>query len=98
MQNPPHFELWVSVCLKPTCCRWWAFRSQFHTFYLFVLPLTHLCPTGQRVNRPSLDLGELRQVLQDEELAKRLQAEEEELLRGVRKSHHLACIIYRFLT
>ncbi|XP_060794354.1 coiled-coil domain-containing protein 187 isoform X4 [Neoarius graeffei] len=37
---------------------------------------------GQRVNRPSLDLGELRQVLQDEELARRLQAEEEELLRG----------------
>lgn len=42
-------------------------------------------PTGQRVNRPSLDLGELRQVLQDEELARRLQAEEEELLRGVKK-------------
>ncbi|MCJ8741538.1 hypothetical protein PDJAM_G00071830 [Pangasius djambal] len=37
---------------------------------------------GPRVNRPSLDLGELRQVLQDEELARRLQAEEEELLRG----------------
>ncbi|XP_053500215.1 coiled-coil domain-containing protein 187 isoform X2 [Ictalurus furcatus] len=37
---------------------------------------------GQRVNRPSLDLGVLRQVLQDEELAHRLQAEEEELLRG----------------
>ncbi|XP_053338652.1 coiled-coil domain-containing protein 187 isoform X4 [Clarias gariepinus] len=37
---------------------------------------------GQSVNRPSLDLGELRQVLQDEELARRLQAEEEELLRG----------------
>ncbi|XP_027026207.2 coiled-coil domain-containing protein 187 [Tachysurus fulvidraco] len=36
---------------------------------------------GERVNRPSLDLGELRQVLQDEELAHRLQAEEEELLR-----------------
>ncbi|KAB5546197.1 hypothetical protein PHYPO_G00069330 [Pangasianodon hypophthalmus] len=37
---------------------------------------------GPRVNRPSLDLGDLRQVLQDEELARRLQAEEEELLRG----------------
>lgn len=47
-----------------------------------------LSHTGQRVNRPSLDLGVLRQVLQDEELAHRLQAEEEELLRGVRKSPH----------
>ncbi|KAK3547281.1 hypothetical protein QTP86_017779, partial [Hemibagrus guttatus] len=37
---------------------------------------------GLRVKRPSLDLGELRQVLLDEELAHRLQAEEEELLRG----------------
>ncbi|KAF4078060.1 hypothetical protein AMELA_G00195070 [Ameiurus melas] len=37
---------------------------------------------GQWVNRPSLDLGVLRQVLQDEELAHRLQAEEEELPRG----------------
>ncbi|KAF5906725.1 trichohyalin-like isoform X1, partial [Clarias magur] len=37
---------------------------------------------GQSVNRPSLDLGQLRQVLQDEELARRLQTEEEELLRG----------------
>ncbi|KAI5095708.1 hypothetical protein C0J45_14138, partial [Silurus meridionalis] len=35
---------------------------------------------GQSKNRPSLDLGELRQVLQDEELARKLQEEEEELL------------------
>ncbi len=33
----------------------------------------------------SLDLGELRQVLQDEELAHKLQQEEEFLLRRVRK-------------
>lgn len=32
----------------------------------------------------SLDLGELQQVLQDEELARKLQEEEERILRGVR--------------
>lgn len=32
----------------------------------------------------SLDLGELQQVLQDEELARKLQDEEEKLLRRVR--------------
>ncbi|TSR39581.1 Coiled-coil domain-containing protein 50 [Bagarius yarrelli] len=42
----------------------------------------HSPGAGQTENVSSLDLCELRQVLQDEELAHRLQAEEEELLRG----------------
>lgn len=40
-----------------------------------------------------LDLGELHQVLLDEELARRLQKEEEKLLTRVREDHPTGCTV-----
>ena len=55
-----------------------------------------LIPTGAGLKPEGacLDMGELQQVLLDEELARRLQEEEERLLRGVRGNTATSLLYY----
>lgn len=78
--------IFVSSAFLPLVCSLSSYSLQFlWIWHCQTSPLGASLHT--QPGEASLDLGELQQVLQDEELARKLQEEEEMLLRRVRVYH-----------